>query len=39
MSTAAPPDRLALDGSDRIAWLIHDEADPYADDRRVGTGR
>ena len=31
MSTPAPPDRFVLDGSVTLAWLFHDEADPYAD--------
>jgi predicted nucleic acid-binding protein len=31
MSIPAPPDRFVLDGSVTIAWLFHDEADPYAD--------
>jgi predicted nucleic acid-binding protein len=31
MSTATPPDRFVLDGSITLAWLFHDEADPYAD--------
>jgi predicted nucleic acid-binding protein len=31
MSPAAPPDRFVLDGSVTLAWLFHDEADPYAD--------
>ena len=31
MSATAPPDRFVLDGSVALAWLFHDEADPYAD--------
>jgi predicted nucleic acid-binding protein len=31
MSTQTPPDRFVLDGSVTLAWLFHDEADPYAD--------
>jgi hypothetical protein len=31
MSTATRPDRFVLDGSVTLAWLFHDEADPYAD--------
>src|SRR5215470_4897070 len=31
MSPATPPDRFILDGSVTLAWLFHDEADPYAD--------
>jgi predicted nucleic acid-binding protein len=31
MSAAVPPDRFVLDGSVTLAWLFHDEADPYAD--------
>jgi predicted nucleic acid-binding protein len=31
MTTSAPPDRFVLDGSVTLAWLFHDEADPYAD--------
>jgi predicted nucleic acid-binding protein len=32
-STSAPPlsDRFVLDGSVTLAWLFHDERDPYAD--------
>lgn len=26
-----PPDRFVLDGSITLAWLFHDEKDPYAD--------
>jgi predicted nucleic acid-binding protein len=26
-----PPDRFVLDGSVTLAWLFHDEKDPYAD--------
>ena len=31
MSTPPPPDRFVLDGSVTLAWLFHDEKDPYAD--------
>ena len=31
MSTSFFPDRFVLDGSVTLAWLFHDEADPYAD--------
>jgi len=31
MSTPSPPDRFVLDGSVTLAWLFHDEQDPYAD--------
>ena len=31
MSTPAVPDRFVLDGSVTLAWLFHDEQDPYAD--------
>lgn len=31
MSTATPRDRFVLDGSVTLAWLFHDETDPYAD--------
>jgi predicted nucleic acid-binding protein len=31
MSTPTPPDRFVLDGSVALAWLFHDETDPYAD--------
>jgi predicted nucleic acid-binding protein len=31
MSTPAAPDRFVLDGSITLAWLFHDEQDPYAD--------
>jgi predicted nucleic acid-binding protein len=31
MSTAVAPDRFVLDGSVTLAWLFHDEQDPYAD--------
>ena len=31
MSLAPAPERLVLDGSVSLAWLFHDEKDPYAD--------
>jgi predicted nucleic acid-binding protein len=31
MSAHPLPDRLVLDGSVTLAWLFHDEKDPYAD--------
>lgn len=31
MSTPPSPDRFVLDGSVTLAWLFHDEKDPYAD--------
>ncbi len=31
MTTPPPPDRFVLDGSVALAWLFHDEQDPYAD--------
>jgi predicted nucleic acid-binding protein len=31
MSTPTAPDRFVLDGSVTLAWLFHDEQDPYAD--------
>ena len=31
MSTPSTPDRFVLDGSVALAWLFHDEQDPYAD--------
>lgn len=31
MSLAPAPDRFVLDGSVSLAWLFHDEQDPYAD--------
>jgi predicted nucleic acid-binding protein len=31
MTTPSPPDRFVLDGSVTLAWLFHDEQDPYAD--------
>jgi predicted nucleic acid-binding protein len=31
MSTPPPSDRFVLDGSVTLAWLFHDEKDPYAD--------
>jgi predicted nucleic acid-binding protein len=31
MSTATPQIRFVLDGSVTLAWLFHDEANPYAD--------
>ena len=31
MSLAPAPDRFVLDGSVTLAWLFHDEKDPYAD--------
>ena len=30
-SPATPPARFVLDGSVTLAWLFHDEQDPYAD--------
>jgi predicted nucleic acid-binding protein len=31
MTTPISPDRFVLDGSVTLAWLFHDEKDPYAD--------
>ena len=31
MTAPPPPDRFVLDGSVALAWLFHDEQDPYAD--------
>jgi len=31
MTTPITPDRFVLDGSVTLAWLFHDEQDPYAD--------
>ena len=31
MTPASPPERFVLDGSVTLAWLFHDEQDPYAD--------
>src|SRR5277367_5955972 len=31
MSTSLAQDRFVLDGSVTLAWLFHDEKDPYAD--------
>lgn len=31
MSVPTAPDRFVLDGSVALAWLFHDEQDPYAD--------
>lgn len=31
MTTSLAPERFVLDGSVTLAWLFHDEKDPYAD--------
>ncbi len=31
MTAPVSPDRFVLDGSVTLAWLFHDEQDPYAD--------